>query len=152
MSALVHKGTFRSAITMSALSPKADIRSEKRFDQLPKRHCFLGPRAVPIIPVALTLRGPTASTMHAANLPASNCRRTTTPAGPCVGLRRRPEKATEGLLLDRLQHESLEIASLMMLLSQVVSRRTICPALLRSMATTPRFTELPSFVHSKPPP
>lgn len=43
-------------------------------------------------------------------------------------------------------------ASLMMLLSQVVSRRSTCPALLRSMATTPRFTELPSFVHSKPPP
>src|SRR5262249_45269156 len=29
---------------------------------------------------------------------------------------------------------------------------TAPPALLRSMATTPRFTELPSFVHSKPPP
>src|SRR5262249_61769245 len=42
-------------------------------------------------------------------LPPSTARRPTPPAGPCVGLRRRPEKATEGLLLDRLQHESLEI-------------------------------------------
>src|SRR5262249_58513971 len=47
--------------------------------------------------------------LQGATRPASNCRTRTRTAGSCVGLRRRPEKATEGLLLDRLQHESLEI-------------------------------------------
>lgn len=60
--------------------------------------------------------------------------------------------ATEGYFSIDCNTRAWRSASLMMLLSQVVSRRSICPAPLRSMAMTPRFTGLPSFVHSKPPP
>ena len=65
---------------------------------------------------------------------------------------KRTFRSAISLLLDRLQQESLEIGVAHDAVIPGCVETLDLPALLRSMATTPRFTELPSFVHSKPPP
>jgi hypothetical protein len=79
MSALGQKQTCALHQPMSALPPKAtSIGSTQRFNEFPKFNRFLGTSAMPVITVSLTLWGTTTSTVHTADLPTADRRRTAT--------------------------------------------------------------------------
>jgi hypothetical protein len=52
------------------------------LDELHRLHSFLRPGTVPIVSIPFAFRRPTSSTVHPADLPASNRGRTTRQAAP----------------------------------------------------------------------